>query len=242
MSNNSLLPVVIAGVNVLPFISMEHVLETVFSEGGQIKPGMAVAVNPEKILKAIEDNDTRSIINEAQFPYADGIGVVKALEKKVNHRLSRVAGCELWLEILTRSASFQSKVVLVGAKSAVVEGASQQLSARGVNVVGYINGYYESEQEVHDLLSETKPNIVIVALGSPKQEKLIKRLMSKHPNAFYMGVGGSFDVLTGAVERAPQSWQNLNVEWLYRLVKEPKRLFRQLKLLKFVKMYILKQL
>lgn len=239
---NQISPIQIGGVNVLPFESMEHVLTTIFSDDGLIKPGMAVAVNPEKVLKAIDDSETKKIINEAQFPYADGIGVVKALQQKKGKKLCRIAGCELWLEVLKRSSQFNSRVLLVGAKPEVVEKTNAYLTTNGVNVVGYMSGYFKNTQEVFDLASSVKPDIVIAALGSPKQEKLIKMLMLEHQNAFFMGVGGSFDVLTGNVNRAPKGWQKLNLEWLYRMLKEPRRIFRQAKLLKFLQLYLLKKL
>jgi UDP-N-acetyl-D-mannosaminouronate:lipid I N-acetyl-D-mannosaminouronosyltransferase len=242
MCYQKLLPVKIGGVKVLPFKSKNQLLHSVFSAKGEITPGMAVAVNPEKVLMAMEDQETRDIINAAEFPYADGIGVVKALERKTGVKLIRIAGCELWLDILRHSVPFQSRVVIIGAKPEVNIKTKELLLKNEINIVGALHGYYETEQEVFDLILSVEPNIVIIALGSPKQEKLIKKLLVQRPNAFYMGVGGSFDVLTGNVKRAPTTWQNLHLEWLYRMLKEPKRFFRQIKLLKFAYLYLFNKL
>ncbi|MDI4652071.1 MULTISPECIES: WecB/TagA/CpsF family glycosyltransferase [Pseudoalteromonas] len=242
MSQNNQAPVLVGGVAVNPYESVEQLLADVISPDGKVIPGMAVAINPEKVLKALDDPETKEILAQATLPYADGIGVVKSLQQKTGKKCIRIAGCELWLDILNHSVAHQSKVVLIGAKPQVVERCNEILTSQNVNVVSYQNGYFESENVIFDLIKKTSPDIVIVALGSPKQEKLIAKMRLIHNKALYMGVGGSFDVLTGNVKRAPKAWQNLNLEWLYRLTKEPKRIFRQLKLLKFLHLYLLKKL
>lgn len=235
-------PLVIGGVNVKPYSSVNELLTDVFSADGHILPGSAVAVNPEKILKSMHDQEVQRIINTATVAYADGIGVVKALQQKTNRPVARIAGVELWYEILMRSSQYNSKVLLVGAKEEVVKCCVDMLVDKGVNVVGHINGYFEGINSVTTIMEVNKPDIVIVAQGSPKQEKLIDLLVKKYPDTFYMGVGGSFDVLAGHTKRAPKFWIKLNLEWLYRLLSEPKRIFRQAKLLKFLYLYLMKRL
>lgn len=238
MSNPKISPVSIGGVAVNPYESLEQLLSDVIDASGKVVPGMAIAINPEKVLKAKSDPQTHDILAQATIPFADGIGVVKALQKKTGKKCVRIAGCELWLDILQHSISHQSKVVLIGAKPEVITQCNDILTDQKINVVAYQDGYFKNETDILDLVLQTSPDIVIVALGSPKQEKLISKLREIHAGALYMGVGGSFDVLTGNVKRAPKTWQNLNLEWLYRLMCEPKRLFRQLKLLKFVQLYL----
>ena len=105
----------------------------------------------------------------------------------------------------------------------------------GINIVGYRDGYIKSAEErlalIHDVV-EKKPNVVFVAMGSPKQELLMEEMFTQH-RAVYQGLGGSFDVYTGHVERAPQWWVNHGLEWAYRMLKEPKRIKRQIHLLRF---------
>ncbi|WDE03938.1 WecB/TagA/CpsF family glycosyltransferase [Thalassomonas viridans] len=242
MTDMNITPVEIAGVKVHPFASVGELLNCVFSSDGEIRPGMAVAVNPEKVLKSLEDEETKAILNEATITYADGVGVVKALERKLDRKLVKIAGCELWLDVLNRSKDYHSKVLLVGARAEVVEKSAEILLNRGINVVHYMDGYFSDEQVVINAIEKHEAQIVIVAQGSPRQEKLIKRLQQIHPKVFYMGVGGSFDVLAGHVKRAPALWVKCNVEWLYRLLAEPKRVFRQFKLFKYVYLYMLNRL
>ncbi|MEO2280292.1 WecB/TagA/CpsF family glycosyltransferase [Pseudoalteromonas pernae] len=224
----------LAGVKVIPFKSKNQAVNTIISEQGDVLEGVAVAVNPEKVIKALEDQPTMRIINSSTIQYADGIGVVKALERKTSQKLARVAGCELWLDVLNRSIQFNLPVVLIGAQQHVVEACANILKEQGVNIVAFQNGFFEGVEDVLPLIEKVQPKIVIVAQGSPRQEKLIDKIRDSYSSAFFMGVGGSFDVLAGEVPRAPKSWQKLNLEWLYRLAKEPKRIFRQKGLVKFV--------
>ncbi|MBO7506503.1 MAG: WecB/TagA/CpsF family glycosyltransferase, partial [Paludibacteraceae bacterium] len=106
----------------------------------------------------------------------------------------------------------------------------------GINIVGYRNGYIKTDEERNALIAdvaEKKPDVVFVAMGSPKQELLMMDMEAQHP-AIYQGLGGSYDVYTGHVKRAPAWWQNHNLEWLYRLINQPSRIKRQIKLLEFV--------
>ena len=132
--------------------------------------------------------------------------------------------------------------MLLGAKPEVNNTCKTILANQGVNIVCAQDGYYENESIVFDLIKEHCPDIVIVALGSPKQEKLIAKLRELHDQAFYMGVGGSFDVLSGNVKRAPKLWRKLNLEWLYRLLCEPTRIKRQIKLLAFLRQLLTNKL
>ncbi len=232
----------IGGVNVIPYESLNQLLNDVITENGMVKPGMAVAINPEKVLKAQQDPETDQILAQATLPFADGIGVVKALQKKTKRPCIRIAGCELWLDILTHSIKHQSRVMLLGAKPEVNNTCKTILANQGVNIVCAQDGYYENESIVFDLIKEHCPDIVIVALGSPKQEKLIAKLRELHDQAFYMGVGGSFDVLSGNVKRAPKLWRKLNLEWFYRLLCEPTRIKRQIKLLAFLRQLLTNKL
>ncbi len=223
----------LAGVKVVPFVNKQQAIDSIISVDGEVLPGVAVAVNPEKVMKAQQDPETLEIINTASIQYADGIGVVKALEKKLGVKLQRVAGCELWLDVLEHSIKTAQPVMLIGARQHVIERCVDKLKSKGVNIVAYENGFFPEPQSVINTVCRVQPKIVIVAQGSPRQEKLIKEIRNAYPNAFFMGVGGSFDVLAGEVERAPELWQKFHLEWLYRTVKEPKRLFRQKNLFKF---------
>lgn len=242
MKNKEVNTVDIAGIPVQPFTSFEHVLESVFNQNNII-PGAAIAINPEKVLQSLESEEVRSVLLSASIRYADGIGVVKAMEKKIGYKLARIAGAELWLEIIKKAAVVGTSVYLIGSKPEVNSACQKKLlNETGITIAGAADGYFKDQELLINSIHESNAGIVIVALGSPKQELFINECIKLHPNAFYMGVGGSFDVYVGNVKRAPQFWINLNLEWFYRLTSEPKRFFRQLRLFKFIYLHLFNKL
>lgn len=197
-----------------------------------------VAVNAEKILHATEES--RKIINR-NVGYPDGIGAVMALNQKGCEQVVKIPGCELWLDIIQKYYKEKS-FYLVGGKEKVIQETIQRLKLDfpQINIVNYRNGYIKTREEQEDLIKdivEKQPDVVFVAMGSPKQELLMEKMSRKHP-ALYQGLGGSFDVYTGNVDRAPQWWVNNSLEWAYRLVKQPSRIKRQIHLVRFL--YLLK--
>ena len=192
-----------------------------------------VAVNAEKILHAT--TDSRALINR-NLGYPDGIGAVWALKKKNVENVVKIPGCELWLDIIT-SYYKTKKFYLVGGKQNVIEATVKQLKEdfKGIHICNYRNGYIKSETEENELIDDIKihqPDVIFVAMGSPKQELLMEKIQKQHP-AVYQGLGGSFDVYTGHVKRAPKWWVDHHMEWTYRLLKQPSRIKRQFHLLRF---------
>lgn len=192
-----------------------------------------MAINAEKILHANEQ--TRGIINR-NIGYCDGSGAVLALKQKGFKDVQKIAGCELWLKIIRRFLS-EKTFYLVRSKPQVIEETVAKLKVDfpGIRIVGYRDGYLKSEQERLDLIADIvakKPDVVFVAMGSPKQELLMEEIQKQH-KAIFQGLGGSFDVYTGHVERAPKWWVDHNLEFAYRLLKEPKRIKRQIYLVKY---------
>lgn len=216
------------GVKVYPFTSEQELLDYVNAH-----PGILVAINAEKILHANEQ--TRGIINR-NIGYCDGSGAVLALKQKGFKNVQKIAGCELWLKIIRRFLS-EKTFYLVGSKPQVIEETVAKLKVDfpGIRIVGYRDGYLKSEQERLNLIADIvakKPDVVFVAMGSPKQELLMEEIQKQH-KAIFQGLGGSFDVYTGHVERAPKWWVDYNLEFAYRLLKEPKRIKRQIYLVKY---------
>jgi len=200
------------------------------------KPTIAIAINPEKVLQCIDDIEVAKIIHSADIRYLDGIGAVKVAERKLRKKLSRIPGCDLWAELMRISADNDTRVFLLGASSIVINATKKGLRESGVNVVGAIDGYFDDTEDVIERIISSKPNILAVAMGSPKQEKFMFQCKEKGLNCFMMGVGGSFDVYSGKVKRAPVIWCKLNLEWLYRLLMQPSRIFRQLRLFRFLRL------
>lgn len=220
------------GVKVHPFRSFNELLDYV-----QGKKGILVAINAEKILHATEQ--TKNIINR-NIGYCDGIGAVMALKKHGYKDVVKLPGCELWLKIVAALYDKDKKFYLVGSKQEVIEGTVEKLQKEypGINIAGYRNGYIKTDEEKQKLIddiAEKRPDVVFVAMGSPKQELLMEEMSERH-QAIYQGLGGSFDVYTGNVKRAPKWWVDHNMEFAYRLIKQPSRIKRQIHLVKFLAM------
>lgn len=216
------------GVDVFPFTSVDELLEYVDS-----KKGILVAINAEKILHATDES--RDIINR-NIGYCDGAGAMKALKQKGAKNACKIPGCELWLKIIAKYYNEKS-FYLVGGKQQVIDETVNKLKQEfeGINIVGYRNGYFNGPEDMNatvDDIAEKKPDVVFVAMGSPKQELFMEDMKRCH-DAIYQGLGGSFDVYTGNVKRAPKWWVDHNLEFAYRLIKEPKRIKRQIHLVKY---------
>ena len=217
------------GLNIYPFTNFELLLNHVDEN-----KGILVAINAEKILHATDQ--TRNIINQ-NIGYCDGAGAVMVLHKKGYYDVTKIPGCVLWLRIIANT--YKDKTFyFVGGKQEVIDETIDKLKKDypGINIVGYRNGYIKTDEERNALIddvAEKKPDVVFVAMGSPKQELLMMDMAKRHP-AIYQGLGGSYDVYTGHVKRAPAWWQNHNLEWLYRLINQPSRIKRQIYLLEFV--------
>ena len=216
-------------VGVYPFTSADELISYVAE-----RPAILVAINAEKILHATDE--LKAIYNR-NLGYSDGAGAVLALKKKGHQNACKIAGCELWLKIIERY-SREKSFYLVGGKPEVIEETIQKLRADfpRINIVGYRDGYLKGSDDetlIADI-AEKKPDVVFVAMGSPKQELLMERMQRVHPEAIYQGLGGSFDVYTGRVERAPEWWIRHNLEFAYRLIKQPSRIKRQIHLVRFL--------
>jgi len=230
----------IRGIRLWGFRNMAHFLDYLFA-GHQVKNGSLVAINAEKVLTVESNPEMRTLIEHAEFKYPDGISIVRAIRRKYpQSHVSRIAGADLWEGLMERAGREGTPVFLIGGKPEVLAQTEEKLRAKwNVNIVGSQNGYFVPEQReaLFERVKSSGSAIVTVAMGSPKQEILMRDCRLVHPDALYMGIGGTYDVFTGHVKRAPKIWQNLGLEWLYRLILQPSRLRRQLKLLKFIRYY-----
>ncbi|MER2474584.1 lipopolysaccharide N-acetylmannosaminouronosyltransferase [Photorhabdus laumondii] len=230
----------IRGLNIWGFRDMTHFLDHIFQRE-QVKTGTMVAINAEKVLTAEEDTALNTLLSDAEYLYADGISIVRAIRRKYpDAEVSRVAGADLWEAIMERAGKEGTPIFLVGGKPEILKQTESKLRAQwNVNIVGSQNGYFTPEERhaVFERIHASGAAIVTVAMGSPKQEIFMRDCRKIHSDALYMGVGGTYDVFTGHVKRAPKAWQNLGLEWLYRLLSQPSRIRRQFKLLKFIGYY-----
>ncbi|CAM7643963.1 lipopolysaccharide N-acetylmannosaminouronosyltransferase [Citrobacter cronae] len=239
MTDNTTAPLYsLRGLQLIGWRDMQHALNYLFAEG-RLRPGTLVAINAEKMLTAEDNPEVRDLINAAEFKYADGISVVRSVRKKFPQaQVSRVAGADLWEALMARAGQEGTPVFLIGGKPEVLAQTEAKLRAQWhVNIVGSQDGYFtpEQRQALFERIHASGAQIVTVAMGSPKQEIFMRDCRKIHPEALYMGVGGTYDVFTGHVKRAPKLWQNLGLEWLYRLLSQPSRITRQLRLLRYLR-------
>lgn len=189
--------------------------------------GQVVTINPEMIDNAVKNPDFAEIINNAELVIPDGIGVELGL-RILGYNVKRIAGIEFSHKMIEECAKSNQSVALIGAKPEIVEKAKENLMKEFPSLyITYIHdGYFKDDEKVLEELKIRQPRLVLCALGSPKQEEFILKAKSLLPNALLIGVGGSFDVWSGEVKRAPKIYQKLGLEWFYRTVMDPKRFKR----------------
>ena len=190
-----------------------------------------MGVNADKINEVNENPLMKEIVNKCGVINADGASVVMA-SKYLNEPLpERVAGIDLMQDLVKLSSEKGYKVYLLGAKQEVVEKTAENLknTYNNLNIVGIHNGYFKREdwKDISEEVKKTKPDIVFVGITSPTKEYLIEFLQNDGHDSVFMGVGGSFDVISGKIPRAPKWMQKCNLEWLFRVMKEPRRLFKR---------------
>lgn len=195
-----------------------------------------VAINPEKIMKAQEDRELKSLLNQATYQIPDGIGVILASKLKKGRIRERVTGIDMMLKLCKEATNNGKRIFLYGAKPGIADEAKAKLEEMfpGILIVGTLNGYEKNEEVIERTVNDSGAEIVFVALGSPAQENWIIAHKEKLNPSVYQGVGGSFDVISGRLNRAPAVFQKFGLEWLYRLLKEPWRWKRQLELPRFL--------
>ncbi|MCU9613207.1 WecB/TagA/CpsF family glycosyltransferase [Caldibacillus lycopersici] len=195
-----------------------------------------VTANPEIVMKANEDAAFMQDILQANYIIADGIGVVKAAQILGNPLPGRVTGFDTTMELLKIANEKHYKLYLLGAKKETLEKTVANIARDypGVEIVGSHDGYFNWEKNhIAETIAELKPDLVLVALGFPKQEKWIVENLSKFDHGVFIGIGGTFDIIAGTAVRAPLAWQKLGLEWLHRLIKQPSRWRRMLVLPQF---------
>lgn len=191
------------------------------------KGGQIITINPEMIENGLKSSYFADILNNADLLIPDGVGVKIGLKIK-GFNAQRIAGIEFSHRMIEECAKNSYSVSLIGAKPEILEKAIQNLMDEfpSLNIIYTQDGYFKDTERVLAELKEKSPQFVLVALGSPKQEEFILEARKSLPQAVMVGVGGSFDVWSGEVERAPEIYQKFGLEWLYRTVKEPQRFKR----------------
>lgn len=196
-----------------------------------------VTANPEIVLSARKDSKFLKIVNNADYVIPDGIGIIKGANSLGTPMHERITGFDT-LKYLVETANRKLlKVYILGAKPEVIKATAEKIKHDypQVDLVGYHDGYFKDDKPIVDEIVKKKPDIVLVALGYPKQEYFINKYRY-NADAIWIGVGGSFDVFSGTKKRAPKIFQKLSLEWFYRLITEPTRFDRMLAIPKYMKL------
>ena len=188
-----------------------------------------VTANPETFMVAQKNPDLDNLLcKETTTVVPDGIGIVKAAHYLSVPVKDKITGVDIAANLLKDADQLHKSVYFYGAKEEVLQQLLKTISVKypGLVVAGFHNGYNGYDDAVFEDIVGKRPDIVMVALGIPRQELLIDRYFNRFSSGIFIGVGGSFDVLSGSKKRAPQFFVKRNMEWLYRIVREPKRLGR----------------
>ncbi len=212
-------------------LSMDETLQKVegFIHSG--RPHQHVVVNVDKLCKAAKDAELRRIINACPLISVDGMPVLWAARLTGKRLKERVTGIELFQRLVERAADKGWRVFFLGARREVVQALAQRYQAEypALRIAGYRDGYWSAEEEpaVAKTIAESRADVLFVAISSPHKERFLARYQALMKVPFAMGVGGSFDVVVGKVKRAPRWMQRSGLEWFYRFLQEPKRMFRR---------------
>lgn len=197
-----------------------------------------LSVNPQIALHAKDYPEVVSLAEKASHRLPDGIGIIKASKQQGGSITERVTGIDLMMRLLDYANEQEESIFLYGAHPDVLTLLVKRVAIDypGIKVVGAIDGYTAlSQEEIIDEMNQAKPTFVFVALGFPKQEQWLAQSIDHVSAKVFQDVGGSFDVLSGHVKRAPGWVQTLNLEWLYRSLSQPKRLYRIIELPRFMR-------
>jgi N-acetylglucosaminyldiphosphoundecaprenol N-acetyl-beta-D-mannosaminyltransferase len=222
----------------IDLVDMEQALSRIEAFINHKHTAEVMTLNSEIIYRARQDHALKTIINRTALVTPDGIGVLWAGKKLGTQFPERVTGIDLLQALCRQAAAKEWRIFFLGAAPEVAQQAADRLRQEftGLNICGVQDGYFglHEEADIIEEINRTQPDIIAVGFGAPKQEFWIDRHRHQLQAPVMIGVGGSLDVLAGVKKRAPQWVINLNLEWLYRLVREPSRWKRQLSLPLFV--------
>lgn len=229
--------VIVLGVGI-DKVTMDEAVVQIQEFIGKGIPHLIATANAEMVMLAQSDTTLATILASADLVVPDGAGVVWAARYHGQRLAERVAGFDLTQRLLAVSARLGYRVYFFGGVPGIAEAAAVAAQQRypGIRIVGIRDGFFqESEQaSIVDVINQTQPHILFVALGVPKQEKWLYSHLSELKVPVCIGVGGTFDVMAGVAKRAPLWMQQIGLEWLYRLLRQPQRIGRMAALPKFV--------
>jgi N-acetylglucosaminyldiphosphoundecaprenol N-acetyl-beta-D-mannosaminyltransferase len=223
----------------IEFVNMrfDQVVEMLFSDIKSNRKSFIVTANPEIVMYAQEHPDYKKIVQSADMVVPDGYGIILASKVLGTPIVERVAGYDLTVRLLELGNEKKMKIYLLGGREETNQKAVANIHRTypNIQIVGRHHGFFDWEKShVTADIKAANPDVIFVALGFPRQEQWISKHLNQFSSGLFMGVGGSIDVLAGEVQRAPQIWQKLNLEWFYRLISQPSRWRRMLAIPRFL--------
>ena len=218
--------------NVTKAEAVERALELIDAREGRY----VVTPNPEIVMLAKENPALKEALAGADIVLPDGAGIIKGAAILGRPMKEKVPGIDFACGVMARLTERGGSVYLFGAKPGVAEAAAETLRTKfpGLVISGTSDGYFSDDGPIIEKIKDAAPDFLLVCLGAPKQELWMAKMSGKLLVGLMVGLGGSLDVFAGTVKRAPEAWQKLDLEWLYRLLKEPRRIGRMMKLPLFV--------
>ena len=208
-------------------IDKDNALSLVKKSIEEKKNFQIITINPEMIMNAQNDLSFLNIVNSSDLNIVDGIGVKIALKfQKINQ--NQIRGVDFSRSLVELASKNSYRIAFLGAKEEVIQKTKENFLQQypNLNIVYLRNGYFKNDEEIMNEIISSNPQILLVGLGSPKQEEIISKLKTKLNGCTMVGVGGSFDVFSGIVKESPEIYRKLGLEWLYRTVKQPERFKR----------------
>lgn len=202
-----------------------------------------VTANPEIVMKTREDGSYKGIVQSADYIVPDGVGILLAAKIMKQPLQERIAGSDLMMDLLGYAEEQGLSCYFLGAEQEVNDQAVQEALKKfpRLKIAGHHHGFFGDDDQVAQSVRQSNPDIILVALGFPRQEQWIAKYLTDFDKGVFIGVGGSLDILAGKVKRAPDKWIKYNVEWLYRILQQPFRVKRIFKVFGFMIRVILKK-
>ena len=217
-------------------VTMDEALDAAWALMEQPGCKYVVTPNPEIVMDCRADPDALEAVNGAALTIPDGIGIIYGAKLLKTPLKEKVGGCDFSLKLMARMAGAGKSVFILGGKPGVAAQAAENLAAQfpELRFAGTHDGYFKDDAPVVAEINAAAPDLLLVCLGAPKQELWMHKNAPALSARLMIGAGGSVDIYAGTAQRAPEAWCNAGLEWLYRLLKEPKRLRRQMALPKFM--------
>ncbi len=220
---------------------MKDILEKIYNEEENIfysiledllttnKKKFIITVNPEIIMKSYKNIEIKEmLLNDNNILVPDGISIIKKAKQYNINIKERITGVDISSKALEICNKNKKSIYLFGSKKEVLDKFIININQKypNINIVGFSDGYVEDKDKIMQEIISLSPDLILIALGVPNQELLINKYIEKAKKGVFIGVGGTFDVLSGCKKRAPKLFIKLNLEWLYRIICEPTRLKR----------------